>query len=62
MENGRVRVDADEVERTLAVYGTPNSRRSEVIEVAALTQDVYMGRTAKNPAEANALETIAEDP
>jgi hypothetical protein len=27
----------------------------------SLTQDVYMGRKAKNPAAANALETIADD-
>lgn len=28
---------------------------------ASLTQDVYMGRKAKNPAAADALETIADD-
>jgi integrase len=27
----------------------------------SLTQDVYMGRKAKNPAAADALETIADD-
>jgi integrase len=27
----------------------------------SLTQDVYMGRKAKNPAAAEALETIADD-
>jgi integrase len=27
----------------------------------SLTQDVYMGREAKNPAAAEALETIADD-
>ncbi|TCC44389.1 hypothetical protein E0H73_45535 [Kribbella pittospori] len=35
MENGRVRVDAEEVERILDTYSTPAGRRSEVIEIAA---------------------------
>jgi integrase len=108
LENGRVRVEVEEVETILDAYGTPSDRRSEVIEVAAeaaapvaadamawitshafrkttatilddagqsarqiadqlgharpsLTQDVYMGRKAKNPAAADALERIADD-
>jgi integrase len=108
MENGRVRVEIEEVERILDAYGTPAGRRSEVVDIAAesstpvaadamawitshafrkttatilddagqtarqiadqlgharpsLTQDVYMGRKAKNPAAADALEMIADD-
>jgi integrase len=108
MENGRVRVELQDVEQILTAYGTPADRRSEVIDVTAessvpiaadamawitshafrkttatilddagqtarqiadqlgharpsLTQDVYMGRKAKNPAAADALEAIADD-
>lgn len=108
MENGRVRIEPQEAEKILSVYGTPAGRRSQVTALAAeasapsaadamawitshafrkttatilddagqsarqiadqlgharpsLTQDVYMGRKAKNPAAADALETIADD-
>ncbi|GAA1600380.1 hypothetical protein GCM10009789_63250 [Kribbella sancticallisti] len=108
MENGRVRVEIEEVEKILEIYGAPASRRTEVTELAteasvpiaadamawitshafrkttatilddagqtarqiadqlgharpSLTQDAYMGRKAKNPAAADALEMIADD-
>ncbi|MEV6895688.1 helix-turn-helix domain-containing protein [Kribbella sp. NPDC051137] len=108
MENGRVRIGVEEIERLLDVYSTPTGRRAEVVEVAgaasapvaadamawitshafrkttatvlddagqsarqiadqlgharpSLTQDAYIGRKAKNPAAADALEAIADD-
>lgn len=35
MENGRVRIEVQDVELILTAYGTPADRRSEVIEIAA---------------------------